>query len=263
MAKKFPVPENTFVEAYLAGEGIPQIASRLKCSRTLVSKILSKHEVPIRSRKVPPSQRDQISVLFQAGHKVKDIAAIVGINESTVYVILHELGKPKKQRKVFSVSQWQEAMRLYESGLTCEEIGSQMGTHKNTVANNFQRLGVKRRDKIASQILWRTRKNPNYKYGHVTNNWGYVEVKTPDHPKATRKGYVREHILVWEARFGSLPDGYIIHHLNGVKDDNRIENLVALPTKAHGFHKNARHKDKLIASLRQRIRELESQQRLF
>jgi hypothetical protein len=34
-----------------------------------------------------------------------------------------------------------------------------------------------------------------------------------------------EHVLVWEAHYGPVPPDYEIHHRNGDKLDNRIENL--------------------------------------
>ena len=59
----------------------------------------------------------------------------------------------------------------------------------------------------------------------------------------TRKGYIRvgdgtgksrmQHVIVWESEFGPVPDGHCIHHVNGDKQDNRIENLACLDHTTH------------------------------
>ena len=43
-----------------------------------------------------------------------------------------------------------------------------------------------------------------------------------------------EHRLVWEAIHGPIPEAHSIHHLNGDRLDNRIENLELLSASEHG-----------------------------
>ena len=51
-------------------------------------------------------------------------------------------------------------------------------------------------------------------------------VRAPDHPRATSGPSVFEHILVAEDLLGRyLHHGETVHHRNGVRDDNRPENL--------------------------------------
>ena len=92
--------------------------------------------------------------------------------------------------------------------------------------------------------------NPRWTGGrHVAN--GYARVRMPSHPKADNRGYVREHVLVWERHHGvSLPKGWHVHHKNGDKLDNRPENLEAMT--------HQKHRDVIPALLR-RIAELETQ----
>jgi len=68
-------------------------------------------------------------------------------------------------------------------------------------------------------------KNPNWKGGKY-NCGGYIKIKVSLHPNRDKRGYILEHRLVMEHHLGRyLEDGEFIHHKNGIKTDNRLENL--------------------------------------
>lgn len=64
---------------------------------------------------------------------------------------------------------------------------------------------------------------------------GYIMIYKPDHPFCDEMGYVYEHRLVMESKLGGfIPEGqYHVHHINGIKNDNREDNLQLVTTLEH------------------------------
>ena len=83
--------------------------------------------------------------------------------------------------------------------------------------------------------------NPNFKGGKKKDKDGYILVYSPNHPHKTKNNNVRENRLIVESQIGRyLLPTEVVHHINGKKDDNRIENLMCfINNSAHTrFHKN-------------------------
>ncbi len=68
--------------------------------------------------------------------------------------------------------------------------------------------------------------HPAWKGGRISDSYGYVLVYVPDDPRANCGRYMKEHIIVMEAVLGrQLTSSENVHHKNGVKTDNRPDNL--------------------------------------
>lgn len=62
---------------------------------------------------------------------------------------------------------------------------------------------------------------------------GYVRVYVPGHPVANADGYALEHRYVMYEAGVELVDGTHVHHLNGDKSDNRLDNLEVIEEGEH------------------------------
>ena len=68
----------------------------------------------------------------------------------------------------------------------------------------------------------------------IDKKLGYVRVYIPMHPEANTRGYVYEHRVVAEQKIGRrLEKNEVVHHINGIRWDNRPENLEVMDRIEH------------------------------
>lgn len=94
------------------------------------------------------------------------------------------------------------------------------------------------------------RDNPCWKGGRFIDEYGYIHIQSPNHPYKSSTNRVREHRLVMESWLREhnpvnpllikikgvlyLRREAVVHHKNGIRGDNRIENLLLF--KDMGVH---------------------------
>jgi hypothetical protein len=102
------------------------------------------------------------------------------------------------------------------------KIGKKLiGEHRRKVIDALKKYQVK------------GNKNVSWKGGRWKDIWGYIHIYKPEHPYAN-VNYVLEHRLVMEKQYGRyLKPEEQVHHINGITDDNRPENLMVVDFRSH------------------------------
>ena len=114
------------------------------------------------------------------------------------------------------------------------------------------KCGCGKNVKIRKRHLYPSKSVPDYIKGHqqygnkrgwkggeIKDARGYVWSYAPDHPNknAMGKGYVKRSRLLMEKKIGRyLTKNEAVHHINGIRDDDRIENLIVMTKSAHSSH---------------------------
>jgi len=202
-----------------------------------------------------PVDVDKLLEMYQQGMSLAAIGRQLGHSHSVLGYHLKKRHIPIRGSHTYSTGvPTQELIDAYESGMSLPEIAEQVGITDQAVYSRLINAKVPMRSfKESVQLSYARGRNwgrrgsdsVNWKGGRSLTKDGYIELRIDGKQKP-------EHRYVWESSYGAIEPGWVVHHLNGQKTDNRIENLQAMPRKSHSPRD-------VVRPYQQRIRTLESQ----
>ena len=136
-----------------------------------------------------------------------------------------------------------EVRRGTDAGYTCDSkviwhACARCGLERWTQYKWGQAAFVRCRSCAAQEIRRCGENHWNWRGGTTLHGAGYMKVSisadSPFYPMVNNDGYVLEHRLVMAQHLDRcLEPNEIVHHTNGIKSDNRIENLMLATRTEH------------------------------
>lgn len=231
------------VAAYESGQSIYDIASNIGRVPQSVHRVLVRRGIQLRNkggrphRELTATQKRHAIQLYQDGRNVPAVAKEFNCGVHLVSDALRgagiELRKIGQQPYRPSPAARERIVSLYKSGVRVSGIAATTKHGAETIARILRESGVEPESGPRTGP-----DSPGWKGGRVRTGGGYIGVYVdrddPLRVMATRDGYVPEHRLVMARALGRpLEKHETVHHLNGIRDDNRLENL-QLRSGRHG-----------------------------
>jgi len=216
-------------ELHAEGHSVGAIASRLNLARNTVAYHLAKlAQQPAKASFLPAPAKDAVShvrtrqvvgQLLEAGWTRANVARHLNLSKSTVSYHARRLGKPIDARCARRYD-WMAVQAFYDAGGTVREAAAAFGFSKES-----WHAAVKRGDVVArpaamplSELL-------------VARKYRGREHLKRRILKAGLKQAVCEQCGI--AHWHGKPIGLALHHVNGDRIDNRLENLQLLCPNCH------------------------------
>lgn len=174
------------------------------------------------------AQKAEMAERYLAGESYMALGRAFGCHPGNVRSIIQHRGVQSRPLGLEDDPGLDDAireMRKADESVSCSTMAKRLGVTRHRVMQRARALGFE------GPLVRRGPKSNLWTGGrlqHKSSGYVYVWVH-PEHPlrsMATFSGHVAEHRLVMAQSLGRLlTSAESVHHINGVKTDNRLENL--------------------------------------
>ena len=234
------------IRLYTSGMSIRDVAGKMNRSYNTVSIVLREDGIKpnelwnkgLRKKKNTLFTRIQDKLIrdeYLGGASLNELAAKYSCSLSA---LIHALKRENTERRprgntyrVYTDLEIEQIMRLYTvEKLSQAIIARKYHTHQIAISKILRMNGIEHRERSGEH-------HGSWKGGRSIGSSGYMLVRIqPNHKyfcMAQKNRYVGEHRLVMAERLGRpLASSETVHHINGLKTDNRPDNLEL----RHGKH---------------------------
>lgn len=216
------IDPRSVIEAYERTKSQKEVAKLLGMGQGKVSEILRKQGIHVgRGRNQRHMQPEEVIRLWHEIHNQHEIARRLGFSPTSVGILLrkHGIQVGRGTKSPIHHLPMLDVIARYRAGESTLDLGKAYGVDSEVIRRRLRSAGVPRRGEVECKS--RGPKNSQYKHGRKYEPLHYYR----------RQSYEVAAICLGRP----LGQGWVIHHLDEIPEDNRPENLIVFPSQSLHF----------------------------
>lgn len=239
MARLTKEQEQSILDAYRDTPSIQKVADKLSFGKNTVHRALKRNGIKCVKNKYTPDQEKYIVEQYLVGKSMASIMGEIGLaNYHTFRMIIkrHGVNLRRRGNKLREMTESERSciVERWRNGESRHKLCKELSISHVTLNRWLIQLGETPQNRGR-----KGEEHPHWKGGRVVSSFGYVQIllerNDPYYCMANGMGYTPEHRLVMAEHLRRpLLKHETVHHINGDRTDNCIENL-QLRIGSHGI----------------------------